>query len=341
MPIGIALLGTGRIAETAFVPAVQAVAGAHLVAVLSRDQARGDAFAQQYGIPQAYHCLHTLLQNSQIEAVIVATPDVMHEPQVIAAAQAGKHILCEKPMTATVAGCNRMVESVRSSGITFAMGYNNRFNTGLKRIKAMLEDGAIGSVRYARALMTTQMQDPSGWRAVGEQSRYWALSATGTHLIDCFRWYFGEPDSVGGVLSAPVHQGPNDDLSTLILNYPGRLLAELTASAVFRSGNRLELYSETGSIIAEDVFGSRANGPITCNGQPILYEAENSFIGQITDFVDAIQQQRQPRVTLEDGLRNVRIMEAARERSLLTKLNDEIGNDSSMASTHGGRSHLN
>ena len=327
MTLGMALLGTGRIAATAFVPAVQAVDGAHLVAVLSRDQARGDAFAQQHGIPQAYDCLSTLLQNSQVEAVIVATPDVMHEPQVIAAAQAGKHVLCEKPMTATVAGCHRMAESVRSSGITFAMGYNNRFNTGLQRMKAMLEDGAIGSVRYARALMTTQAQDPSGWRAVGEQSRYWALSATGTHLIDCFRWYFGDPDSVGGVLSAPVNQGPNDDLSTLILNYPGRLLAELTASAVFRSGNRLELYGATGSIIGEDVFGSHANGPITCNGQPVAYEAENSFIGQITDFVEAIQQQRPPRVTLEDGLRNVRIMEAARERSMLTKLSDEIGDD--------------
>ena len=324
MSLGIALLGTGRIAETAFVPAVEAVDDAHLVAVLSRDQARGDAFAQQHGIPQAYDCLDTLLQNSRVEAVIVATPDVMHESQVIAAAQAGKHILCEKPMTATVVGCNRMAEAVRSSGVTFAMGYNNRFNTGLLRIKAMLEDGAIGSVRHARALMTTQVQDPSGWRAVGEQSHYWALSATGTHLIDCFRWYFGEPDSVGGVLSAPVNQGPNDDLSTLIFNYPGRLLAELTASAIFRSGNRLELYGEAGSIIGEDIFGSRANGPITCNGQPVAYQAENSFIGQITDFVDAIQQHRAPRVTLEDGLRNVRIMETARERSLLTKLNDEV-----------------
>ena len=91
MPLGIALLGTGRIAATAFVPAVQAVDGAHLVAVLSRDQARGNAFAQQYGIPQAYDCLSTLLQNSQVEAVIVATPDVMHEPQVIAAARVCIH----------------------------------------------------------------------------------------------------------------------------------------------------------------------------------------------------------------------------------------------------------
>jgi predicted dehydrogenase len=320
MALGIALLGTGRIAEHAFVPAVQAVDDARLVAVLSRDKTRGAAFARQYGIPEAHTCLATLLQNPQVEAVIVATPDAMHEPQVIAAAQAGKHVLCEKPMTTTAAGCARMAEVVRASGITFAMGYNNRFNSGLQHIKAMLEAGEIGPVRYARSLLTTQMQDPKGWRALGEQARYWALSATGTHLIDCWRWYFGEPASVGGGLATPVHHVPNDEVSTLVLDYPGRLLAELTAAAVIRGGNRLELYGETGTIIGEDVFGSRPRGVITCNGRAVAYQPTDPFIGEIADFVQAIQQQRQPRVTLEDGLRNVHIMETARQGALQSPL---------------------
>jgi predicted dehydrogenase len=320
MTLGIALLGTGRIAEHAFVPAVQAVDNARLVAVLSRDKTRGAAFARQHGVPEAYDCLEMLLQNPQVDAVIVATPDAMHEPQVIAAAQAGKHVLCEKPMTTTAAGCVRMAEVVRASGITFAMGYNNRFNSGLQHIKAMLEAGEIGAVRYARSLLTTQMQDPKGWRALGEQARYWALSATGTHLIDCWRWYFGEPASVGGGLATPVHQGPNDEVSTLVLNYPGRLLAELTAAAVIRGGNRLELYGETGTIIGEDVFGSRPRGVITCNGRGVAYQPTNPFIGEIADFVQAVQQQRQPRVTLEDGLRNVHIMETARKGTLQNPL---------------------
>src|SRR5207249_2037635 len=83
---------------------------------------------------------------------------------VIAAAQAGKHILCEKPMTTTVAGCQRMAEVIRSSGITFAMGYTWRFNAGARTIKALLEAGAIGPVRYARGFLSTQAQDPAGWR---------------------------------------------------------------------------------------------------------------------------------------------------------------------------------
>jgi predicted dehydrogenase len=64
------------------------------------------------------------------------------------------------------------------------------------------------------------MQDPKGWRAQPEQARYWALSAVGTHLIDVWRWYFGDPAGVGGALAAPVHHGPHEEVATLILDYP-------------------------------------------------------------------------------------------------------------------------
>jgi predicted dehydrogenase len=316
MTLGIALLGTGNIAQRAFVPAVQAVDGARLVAVLSREKARGAIFAQQYDIPEVYDNFDTLLRSPQVDAVIVATPDATHEPQVIAAAQAGKHVLCEKPMTTTYAGCERMAAAIRASGITFAMGYNNRFNSGLQRIKTMLGEGQIGQVRYARAFLATQAQDPQGWRAHTEQSRYWALSAVGTHLIDLWRWYFGEPASVGGCLAAPVHQGPNDEVTTLVFDYPGRLLAELAVAAVFRGGNRLELYGEDGAIIGDSVLGSHPRGTITCKGQAIAYRPTNSFIGEVADFVQAIEQQREPRATVADGLRNVYIMETAREGPL-------------------------
>lgn len=299
---------------------MQAVDGAHLVAVLSRDKARGAAFAQQYGIPEVYDSLDILLKSPQVDAVIVATPDAMHESQVIAAAQAGKHVLCEKPMTITYAGCERMATAVRASGITFAMGYNNRFNKGLQSVKAIMERGEVGQVRYARAFLTAQAQDPRGWRAGSEQSRYWALSAVGTHLIDLWRWYFGEPTRIGGGLTTPVYDGPNDEISTLVFDYPGRLLAELSVSAVFRGGNRLELHGDGGAIIGEGIFGSSPNGTLTCKGQPIPYQAANSFIGEVADFVQAIRQQRPPAVTLEDGLRNVYIMETARESTLLRPL---------------------
>lgn len=316
MTLGIALLGTGVIADRSFAPAVQATPGAQLVAVLSRDQQRGAAFAQRHDIPEVYDDLAALLRSPQVDAVIVATPDATHEPQVIAAAQAGKHILCEKPLTTTVAGCERMAAVLRASPVTFAIGYTWRFNQGAQRIKTMIDAGAIGQVRYARGLLSTQAQDPSGWRAHSAEARYWAMSGVGTHLIDLWRWYFGEPASVGGGMISPVHKSVNDEIATLVLLYPDRLLAELAVTAVFEGGNRVELYGDQGSIIAEGLSGARPDGTITHNGQPVPFTPVNPFLAEVADFVEAVQQQRPPRATLEDGLRNVAIMEAAREGPL-------------------------
>ena len=316
MTLGLALLGTGRIAANAFIPAVKAVQGADLVAILSRDAARGAEVAREHGIPASYDTLDALLQDPAVDAVIVATPDAMHESQVIAAVQAGKHILCEKPMTATLAGCERMAEVVRNSDVTFAMGYNNRFNTSLRQIKALLDSGEIGPLRYARTLLTAAVQDPEGWRAHSDQARYWAMSAVGTHVLDCWRWFFGEPASVGGALAGPMHQGPNDEITTMVLNYPGQMIAEFTVAAVFQAPNQLEIHGDNGSIIAENVFGANPNGPITCNGREIAYTPQNPFVLEIEDFVEAIQQKRPPCTTLDDGLINVRIMETARDGAI-------------------------
>jgi predicted dehydrogenase len=106
----------------------------------------------------------------------------------------------------------------------------------------------------------------------------------------------------------------------VVLDYPGRLLAELAVAAVFRAENRLEIYGAGGAILADGVLGSRQGGSILCKGEAIPYQPTNTFAEEVADFVHAIHQQREPRTTLVDGLRNVYIMEAAREDSLLRPL---------------------
>ena len=88
-------------------------------------------------------------------------------------------------------------------------------------------------------------------------------------MIDLWRWYFGEPASIGGGIASPVYQSPNDEVSVLVLDYPGRLLAELSVAAVFRAENRLELYGADGAIIADGVLGARQGGSIICKGEAI------------------------------------------------------------------------
>jgi len=318
MTLGIAVLGTGRIVETGYAPALESVENAELVAVLSRDAARAASFAEKHGIANAYSDLDALLKDPQVDAVIVATPDATHELQAIAAARAGKHIFCEKPMSTTFESCAKMAEAIRTSGVTFAMGFDNRFNQGLRRIKQMMDDGEIGRVRYAHAFATTAVSDPNDWRAAGEQSRFWAMSATGTHIIDIYRWYFGDPTNVGGGFIAPINNGSKDEIATVILNYSGQLMADLTVAAVLPVNNRIELHGEKGSIIGEQVFGrTNPQAFVTCNGDRQAVDQTDPFVAEIKDFVEAIEQGRHPEAGLEDGVRNNRIMDVAWENSML------------------------
>ena len=321
MALGVAILGTGRIVESGYVPAFKEVADAKLVAVLSREQARADTFAKQYGIPRGYSDLAALLADPAVDAVIVASPDTTHESQVIAAARAGKHILCEKPMSSTFKSCKPMAEAVRAAGVTFAMGFDNRFNQGLVRIKEMIEAGDVGTVRYAQTILTTAVSDPKNWRAAGDQSRYWAMSASGTHVLDIYRWFFGDPANVCAAYSAPVYGGEKDEVAIMVLDYPGRLLANLTVSAVLPEANRIEIRGEKGTIIGERMFGrTNREALLTFNGRQSTIKQTDPFVSELRDFVEAIKAGRQPSATLEDGVRNCEIMDVAWESKSLRRV---------------------
>jgi predicted dehydrogenase len=321
MTLGIAVLGTGRIVETGYVPAFRSVPEAKLVATLSRDQRRGDEFAAKTGIPKAYADLGALLADPDVDAVIVATPDATHEEQVIAAAKAGKHILCEKPMTTTLASAKPMAEAVRKAGVTFAMGYDNRFNAGLRHIKELVDKGALGAVRYAHAHLTTAVSDPNSWRAAGGQSKFWAMSASGTHVVDIFRWYFGDPAEVTGAAAAPAFGVAKDEIAVMIMNYPGRLLASMTVASVLPAGNRIEIHGDKGTVIGEQVFGrTNPEGLITHNGKLTKIPQGDPFVPELRDFVEAIRDKRAPLAGLEDGVRNLDLMDKAFEGPLYTKV---------------------
>ncbi len=321
MTLGIAVLGTGRIVESGYVPAFKGVPDARLIATLSRDQARGDAFAAKMGIPKAYADLGALLADPAVDAVIVATPDATHEEQVIAAAKAGKHILCEKPMTTTLASSKPMADAVKKSGVTFAMGYDNRFNAGLQHIKAMIDGGELGAVRYAHAHLTTAVSDPNSWRAEGGQSKFWAMSASGTHVVDIFRWFFGDPAEVTGAMAAPVYGVSKDEIAVMIMNYPGRLMASLTVGAVLPAGNRIEVHGDKGTVTGEKVFGrTNPEAAMTHNGKAFKIAQTDPFVHELRDFVEAIRDKRQPLAGLDDGVRNLDLMDKAFEGTLFTKV---------------------
>jgi 1,5-anhydro-D-fructose reductase (1,5-anhydro-D-mannitol-forming) len=315
--VGIALLGTGAIVRRSFVGAVRKSPDARLVAVLSRSLERARQAADEFEVSEAYHDLDTLLASPSVHAVIVATPDALHESQVLAAAAAGVHILCEKPMTTTAAGCRRMRDAVAHAGVTFAMGYSLRFLNSLNRIRDIVHAGTLGTVRFARATWPSRTEaGQETWRTRPELARYWAMSRVGTHLIDLYRWYFGEPVDVKASLVAPRDGGPNEELATVVLTFADGLIAELTVTVLFATGNTLEIHGDSGVLVGQNVFRYAPEiSPISVNGEPVRYEPNDPFADEVADFVRAIKLGGRPRAGAEDGVRNVEIMERARQNA--------------------------
>ena len=128
-PLRIAMIGTGWIADDALAPAVAKAAGAVLWSVLSREEGRARDFAERHGAasPAPSHTdLDALLADPELDAVLIASPDGLHAEQCVAAARAGKHVLCEKPMATTAADAERMTAACRDAGVRLGIAYHMR-----------------------------------------------------------------------------------------------------------------------------------------------------------------------------------------------------------------------
>src|ERR671919_2034727 len=149
MAFGWGIVSTGKHPDLKIAPAMAEAGGGELVGVYSRDQGRADEFAQKHGARAAYSKLDDLLGDSRVDGVFVSSPNALHAEHVVQAAQAGKHVLCEKPMATTVADAVRMVQACRRAGITLGVAFNLRQHPGYIRARELVAAGTLGRIVLA------------------------------------------------------------------------------------------------------------------------------------------------------------------------------------------------
>lgn len=315
MTLNIGIVGTGRIAHTQLAPALQQVNGARLWSVLSRDAGRAAQFAAQHGARapvNGYHSLDAMLDDPSLNAVIIATPDALHAGQAIAAARAGKHILLEKPMATSVEDAREIEQVCQQEKVELGLAYHLRWHQGHQKIAAMLHDGTLGEPRYARALWTWQAEDNSNWRAHDTLGRWWSLAGVGTHCIDLMRWMLlpvcGEVTRLGSVVDKSTYGGPHDETASVSLQFGDRAIADITTSVMFSATSRFELHCTEACVICDDTLGPNGAGSITINNAPLEFEAANPYVGEIQNFVDAIDGKTRIGIPAVEGRRNVELL---------------------------------
>lgn len=203
-PVRIGLIGAGAIMRLGHAPTLSAHPDAELIAVFDVNEENARSLADTFSIPYTYTDLHELLVNDDIDAVVVAIPNSQHHEAIEAAAQAGKHVFCEKPLAIDVQTAQRAVEACRQAGVVLQIGFNQRFWSQVQIAKRALDAGVIGRVHGFRSVYSER------WDVYPAATRYrYDLHQSGgatiidltVHRIDLARYLIGDIAAVFGELS--------------------------------------------------------------------------------------------------------------------------------------------
>ncbi len=205
--VGIIGTGIGRLHASSLAKCPDA----EIKAICDIDPERACGAAKDFGVADTYEDYHDMLADDEIDAVVVATPNYLHAPMAIASFEAGKHVLCEKPISTNAADAKAMVEAGRKAGRIFQMGFNNRFRGDTQLLKKCIEDGDLGEIYYAKTGWLRRRGMPGGergWFTTKSMSGGGPLIDLGVHVLDLTLWLMGNPRPVYVLGSSYAKFGP-------------------------------------------------------------------------------------------------------------------------------------
>ena len=250
------ILSTGYIAGV-FAEALGSSASEHVVAIASRDQSRAEAMAKQYGIARAYGSYSDLLDDPEVDAVYIATPNSLHAESVIECAKAGKHILCEKPLGISRAEAEELFHAARAHEVWLMEAFMYRFHPRALKLKQLLESGAIGEVRLVRASFAFTATNPSDVRLSAELVGG-SLMDVGCYCVNLARLAVGQAPNRALATARWAQSGVDLTLAGT-LEYPGGALAQISCSLASAFHQSVQIVGSAGVIHYEGAFNLPAS----------------------------------------------------------------------------------
>jgi predicted dehydrogenase len=284
--------------------------GDELVAVANHREESARAFAERHGIPSVTTDWEALAADPEVDAGIVATPNMLHAPQSIALLQHGKHVMVEKPMAMNVSACDAMIEASSGSGAFLMVAHCWRFREEVLAMRGRIVGGEFGEIVKTRGYGVHALWGPSGWFTDEELAGGGALVDMGVHAIDTARYLLGDPipERVCATVGTRYAQGRYavDDDSILLISWSNGTNSIVEAGWWQPHLGGLEADTE--------VYGTKGYARIWTPEAPSAnYEhcTQAMYTTQIAEFLDAIAVGRQPRPTGEDGRVVMRVVEEA------------------------------
>jgi predicted dehydrogenase len=312
------VLGTARIARSFFLPGARASRRAITAAIASRDAARAQMVAAEFGVPRVHASYEALLADPEIDAVYIPLPNSLHEEWTIAAARAGKHVLCEKPVASRVATAERMAQACRAAGVVLTEAFMWRHHPQHRRVRELLASGIIGDPNFMRASFTFVI-DPQGGPHRNVRLQHdlegGSLMDVGCYGVNAARWVFeAEPDVALGQQSVDPAHGV-DMAFAGVLRFSGNRLAVFDSSFVRAPRNTYSVEGPLGTLHVERAFrpdDDPARIVVSRPDQPDLVEvipAAHQFALEIDHFAESVAAGHLL-PPAEDGVAQARAIEA-------------------------------
>ena len=208
----IALVGAGAIAQLAHLPVLAKIKGATLVAICDNDGVKAGALAQRLGVRDVFTDIDELLEHDGLDAVVIATPNHLHEPHVLRALQSKVHVLCERPLSLTSAGVKRILASADATRRMVVVGNNHRFRSDVQQLSRFLQGGELGKLVGMRAGQYQFRSAQQGWRFRKAEAGGGAFLEYGYQLLDLALWLsdFPEPVRISAHMDTPRPGGVED-----------------------------------------------------------------------------------------------------------------------------------
>lgn len=325
----VAVIGCGSIAKYRHLPEYHINNQVEIVAVCDVVEERAEEKAAQYGA-KAFTDYNEVLKLEEVDAISVCLPNYLHAPVTIAALNAGKHVLCEKPMATSKEEAAAMIQAAKANDKKLMIAHNQRFVSSHQKAKEILDSGKLGKIYSFKT--TFGHPGPEGWSVDGAGSWFFnkekafigAMGDLGVHKADLMRYLLGEFTEVGAFIETNAKQNTEvDDNAVCILRTENGVIGTLAASWAYVSGgdNSTIIYGEKGTLRLEadpeySLIEEYRDGSVVYHKLDKIQTNEDggqSTSHVINHFVESIFQNKEPLITGEEGMKSLEIILAALE----------------------------
>ncbi len=318
MKNGWGLVGTGRIAEDRMLPGINSFEGNTLAGVVSRSRERANDFARRFNAKNAYTNYDEMLRNPEVTVVAIHTPNDQHVDQAVAAARAGKHVFCDKPMATNAADAERMVRECEKAGVKLGMNFHNRFMPCFIETKRIIDSGEVGTPLLVE-LEASPGARPGGkmssWRVDPAMAGLGTTNSIGVHVYDILRYLLSsEIRVVSTFFDTP--RNVMEEISMSTFRFANGVVAQVSVhEKAPHPYNDYVIHCTKGRITGKGLTRSRAGGELevlTSDGKTrtTTFPAINAHAACVVAFSKALLEGGDPSPAGYDGVQSVRLTDA-------------------------------